>query len=191
VPVLQTDAPPTKSGPVLARHYRRYLYLRDRWMIWPWKIADARSSGAKVFIFVDDFLGTGRQFIKFFEQFDLRRQLEGTYAVYAPLVAHERGLRRLQQQASFIHICSAETLDDAHCLFHSNSRYFSDGTNSPAAARRYYYQFLSRKGFRLSRDTRSGYGRLALAYSFEHATPNNCLPLLWMQTPFWEPLFRR
>ena len=37
VPVIRWDDPPTKSGPALARLYRRHLFLTEQWMIWPWQ----------------------------------------------------------------------------------------------------------------------------------------------------------
>ena len=36
-----------------------------------------------------------------------------------------------------------------------------------------------------------GYGGLALAYAFAHATPNNTLPIFWMGTENLTPLLDR
>lgn len=191
VPVLRPSDPPTKSGPVLARLYRQHFGFNDKWMIWPWAISEAKASGTKVFIFIDDFLGTSQQFQDFANQFDLAHQLEGAYPIYAPLVAHQRGLTLLKDRLSYINVCSAEVLDDTHSLFARGSRHFSDGVNSPPLALRYYQELLRRKQILVSHRFKMGYGRLALAYSFQHATPNNCLPLLWMPFPNWEPLFER
>ena len=191
VPVLRPSDPPTKSGPLLARLYRRHLNFNEKWMIWPWAINEAKKSGTKVFIFIDDFSGTSRQFQDFANQFNLARQLRDTYPIYAPLVAHQRGLGLLRKRLPFMNVCSAELLDDTHGLFAKGSRHFSDGVNSPPLALRYYQEFLQQKQISISQRFRMGFGRLALAYSFEHATPNNCLPLLWMPSPNWEPLFER
>jgi hypothetical protein len=38
---------------------------------------------------------------------------------------------------------------------------------------------------------RLGYGKLGLAFSFHHATPNGSLPLLWSTGGLVRPLFGR
>lgn len=191
VPVLRSDDPPTKSGPLIARLYRRHLGFNERWMIWPWQIKDMKADGIRTFIFIDDFLGTSSQFREFAIQFDLAKELSDVYSVYAPLVAHRRGLDLLGVHMPFMRVCSAEIIDTSHSLFSQGSRHFADGVNDASSALRYYDTFLQGRDLRISRKFRWGYGRLALAYSFEHATPNNCLPLLWVQAANWEPLFER
>jgi hypothetical protein len=87
VPVIREKDPPTKSGVVIARMYRRHLRLEDSWMIWPWQIREAISKGVKAILFIDDILGTGTQFGRFSEKFEFSTVLQGVYAVYAPLAA--------------------------------------------------------------------------------------------------------
>jgi hypothetical protein len=191
VPVIRADDPPTKSGPHLARLYRRHMNFNDDWMIWPWQISRSREKGVNIFIFIDDFLGSGRQFTDFDRLFDLKKQLAGSLAIYAPLVAHAKGVERVSNRSPHVSVCSAEALSYANGLFHPQSKHFSDGVNSPASAMSYYYELVKRKSIGLNPKSRKGFGSLALAYSFEHGTPNNCLPLFWIETPSWVPLFRR
>jgi hypothetical protein len=71
------------------------------------------------------------------------------------------------------------------------STFFHDGTNSPAAARKFYETLLAQKGLtRLGRRA-LGYGSLGLVYAFAHAAPNASLPILWVHTDSWRPLFDR
>lgn len=190
VPVIRPSDPPTKSGPTLAREYRRHLQLDERWMIWPEDIPKAVGSGVRVLIFVDDMLGTGSQFMSFFRQFDLHKLPQDVYLVYAPLVAHAKGLARLRMRLPHVHLLSAERLDE-HCgVFAASSQCFDDGVNTPNLARAHYSDFLLRRSLNFG-STQMGFGQLALAYSFAHATPNNSLPLFWANRTTWPALFER
>lgn len=191
VPVIRNSDPPTKSGPVLARLYRRRLRLDDRWMIWPWQVESERRRGVQVFVFVDDFLGSGRQFTSFAQTFDLPRRLRGAMGLYAPLAAHEAGIEAVRRTVPGVHVCAVERLTPEYGLFHPDSRWFRDGRNTPEAAERFYHNILHRARVQLPARFRRGFGRLAVAYSFQHAIPNNCLPLLWFRSPTWKPLIER
>ncbi len=187
VPVIRSVDSPGKSGPLLCRMYRRHLRFNHDWMIWPWQLSDAKSRGLGVFVFIDDFLGTGTQFSEFAEHFSLADSFADAYVVYAPLVAHTSGLTLLRSSFPNLRVVAPEVLDDRHNLFSESTSCFRDGVNSPASAHALYKQISKEHNLRLT----PGFGELALAYVFEHATPNNCLPILWQVTPKWKPLFER
>lgn len=191
VPVIRPLDPPTKSGPLLARLYRQYLGFNQRNMTWPWMIHQWRAFGTSIFVFVDDFLGTGLQFHQFAVQFNLQAMLAGALALYVPLVAHHSGLRFLQSNAPWLHLCAAEALDETYSLFNPKCLAFQDGQNSPAKARSFYFDLLRRRGLGVSPKFAAGWGHLAMAYVFEHATPDNSLPLFWHEASNWSPLFPR
>lgn len=191
VPVIRPDDPPTKSGPVIARMYKRDIGLSERWFIWPNQIEDAVAAGIDSFLFVDDFLGTGTQFLRFIHQHNLDVLLKDRTAIYAPLVAHQQGLTALAKSVPWLRVCCVERLSNSYCLLSSGSQTFNDGANVPATARAFYFDMLRNREMRFSRTYAAGFGRLSLAYVFEHATPNNCLPLLWSSSRGWQPLFQR
>lgn len=191
VPVIKITDPPTKSGPLLARLYRRHLRLNQVWMIWPWEIESRRRKGYNNFLFVDDFLATGDQFKEFANQFALDKVLEGAFALYAPLVACEKGIERLKETTPNISVVTAEKVQEKYNIFSAESNWFKDGKNTPAVAKEFYRELLHRLKLPLAPETLDGYGNLALAYAFEHAVPDNSLPLLWLRTSNWEPLFER
>lgn len=191
VPVIRSSDPPTKSGPLLTRLYRQALNLDERWMIWPWSIQQSRSQGINTFLFVDDFLGTGGQFSEFCDQFQLARVLQGATTIYAPLVAHERGIETLKTTAPWVHTCQVELLDKSHCIFSNRSPIFQDEINTAEGARAFYFDLLRNRGFRLSKRFAAGWGHMALTYVFQHATPDNCIPLLWHEDANWSQLFSR
>jgi hypothetical protein len=180
VPVIRDIDPPTKSGPLLVRLLRRYLALNERWMIWPWQVQRASERGIGVFLFVDDFLGTGHQFRKFAIRADLAHASETAEVIYAPLLAYEPGLTRLAQKLPWLHSTCVEMLDCTYDLFSQSQDFFAgDGTNTPAVARQYYVDLMIAKGWAARPRDAFGYGGLALAVAFEHATPNASLPILW------------
>ena len=193
VPVIRNEDPPTKSGPLITRMYKQYLGIDERWIIWPQDMAKAREDGTLTFLFVDDFLGTGDQFMTFASRFNVKDIMSGLTAIYAPLAAHETGLSTLKDRADWLHVCCVERLSPRYSLFSELSSAFSDGENSSETARSFYLKLLDGKHLDISGMYVYGYGRLALTYVFEHAVPDNNIPLLWYASDGdgWEPLFRR
>ena len=191
VPVVKDNDRPTKSALLIARMYKQHLRIDERFVIWHWDIPKARQSGASAFLFVDDFLGTGSQFMRFTSRFEIPSTLAGAIAIYAPFVAHDAGIKKLTDEAKWLHICWAERLSASYNLFSESSLVFNDGANSPEAAKEFYLEILHRKQLQIDKIYIYGYGGLALTYVFEHATPNNNIPLLWHKDNYWEPLFRR
>jgi hypothetical protein len=81
-------------------------------------------------------------------------------------------------------------LDASYGLFHEDSVCFKDECNTPDSAKEFYYELLRKR--RLTFTRKLGYGQLELAYAFEHAAPNNSLPILWYNGgKKWTPLFNR
>ncbi|SPE50928.1 conserved hypothetical protein [Verrucomicrobia bacterium] len=191
IPVLKLTDPPTKSGLLLARLYRRGLGLNEAWMLWPWQIEAAKRVGIKQFLFIDDFLGTGDQFCEFADQFSLLKNLEGCYGVYAPLTAHVDGIAKVRKEIPTLGVVAVEVIDHKYSLFSSQSNWFNDQTNTPASARAFYDNLVGRVQFPIKPEANRGYGKLALAYAFNHATPDNCLPILWAEGRNWKPLLPR
>ena len=191
VPVIQRADPPTKSGPLVCRLMKRHLGLNEKWMIWPQDMAREHRRGIGTFLFVDDFLGTGYQFRKFFQSIPGAEVLSRSCLVYAPLVAHQRGMDRLHSKLPFLRVATVEPLDDSYCLFSDKSSHFDDGENTPEAARLFYLGFLARRGMDNLGRFALGYSGLSLALAFDHATPNASLPILWLPHASLTPLLSR
>lgn len=197
VPVLKVSDPPTKSGPLVCRLLRRLLGLSDRWMIWPAQVDSLEHRDARLFVFVDDFLGTGSQAVAFFNGLktrfkdkdnDTRRRQQW---VYAPFMACTKGIERMARRVPEISVTSAEVLECKHSLFHETSEYFKDGHNTPQSAIEFYKHMLSERGIATSHKYAFGFKKLQMAVSFSHATPNASLPLFWMSRDPLRPLFDR
>jgi hypothetical protein len=193
VPVIRFEDPPTKSGPLVCRLLRRNLGLNDHWMIWPWlpEVQRALERGIRVFVFVDDFLGTGKQFIKFFAPLYQILEPSDAYMAYSPLAAYEPGIAKVRKRFPLLNVNPVERLDESHCLFHPSSLHFNDGINSPMSARQFYLGFMKTLKPSLNRKFTLGYSELGMAFAFAHATPNSTLPVFWLQRPPLRPLFVR
>ncbi len=191
VPVVSPQDPPTKSGYVVARMLKQEFRTDESYIINPEDVQRELSVGVTTFLFIDDFLGTGVQFADFFNDRGFMRLLQSAYVAYLPLAAHEDGIRTLRTSIPWLHVRAVELLDDSHSLFHDACGTFNDGVNSSSSALLFYHELLRRKGIQISGPNRTGFGHLELAYAFEHAVPDNCLPILWWDNNDWKPLFPR
>jgi hypothetical protein len=191
VPAVRRSEPFTKSANEIARFMKRYLGIAENLFIAPSQMKLCAKRGIKVFVFIDDFLGTGSQFSTLLREESLDRSLlSKLYVVYAPLVSHNSGRKKLSSGAPELRVRSVEELDATYGLFHEHSVCFEDECNTHESARAFYYELLRKKGLNITR--KLGYGQLELAYAFEHAAPNNSLPILWYEdSKKWIPLFCR
>ena len=189
VPVIRDDDPPTKSGFLIARLFKRILRVNEAWIIKPENIP-THASSTKVLLFVDDFLGTGDQFTRFVA--GLKDYCETHYVIYAPLTAHDDGINSVRSDFPHLRIAWGEQLQASHNVFHPDSNCFDDGINTPAGAQDFQASLFEEFGITLGRECQLGYGGAGLAYSFQHACPDNCLPLFWWsKTSSFTPLFDR
>jgi hypothetical protein len=191
VPVIPPSSSPTKSGAVVARHLKRALRFNEAWIVHPHQVSSLIGS-ADAFVFVDDFLGTGTQFSEFLAGTGLDRYMSKACFIYGCLAGHEHGIGTLRNLLPGVHVAAVERLDDTHALFHAESGSFPDGVNTSEEARDYYYELLTNRGIDITGPNRRGFGHLELAYAFEHAVPDNSLPILWWSdSAQWRPLFNR
>jgi len=193
VPVICETDPPTKSGPLVLRRLQRILQVSSKWMCWPWQATDSiRDNGVSVVIFVDDFLGSGAQFERFFTQWGFNQHTDAAKYFYAPVVAHEQGLKYLGGVLPDVCVVPAERLGDSHAFFSKEVwDRLGRGRISETDAREWYAEFARQKNLEPSNVGIFGYGDLALTFGFGHSTPNNSLPILWYETAAWQPLLER
>ena len=189
IPVVRRNDPPTKSGYQIVRLFKRKLRVKERWIINPEQIP-SHANSAKVLLFVDDFLGTGKQFGHFLTSLD---DYSTTHCIiYAPLTALTDGINTIKSKFPYLRIACAEQLRATHNIFHPKSTCFVDGINTPAAAKEFQACLFAQLGIPLARKKQLGFGGAGLAYAFQHACPNNCLPLFWWRgTSSFTPLFDR
>ena len=78
VTAVRQDDPPTKSAHIVARHLKRVFRVPETLIIKAWEVERCIAAGVSVFVFIDDFLGTGDQFETFFRDEKLDK-LSGWY----------------------------------------------------------------------------------------------------------------
>ena len=192
VPVVREDDPPTKSAHHVLRLMKRNFQVDENWISYARHLSSGLPPGLEAIIFVDDFLATGDQFHEFFETESLPLLANHVKMAYLPLVGYVDGINKLGSQYSGLIVRSVEVLNASNRLFHTECECFSDGSNTASDAADFYYDLIARRGISLAGNERRGHGGLELAYSFAHASPDNCLPILWWdQAPSWKPLFNR
>jgi hypothetical protein len=192
VSATKSSDPPSKSSPTLLRQLKRHLQIDENWMIKPGDIASCLSNGIRVFVFIDDLLGTGDQFKLLVDDEGLLPAITSSYVAYCPLAAHRKGIAALNSAMPLLKIRPVELLDERNEIFDPSANCFDDGLNSAESAELFYYELLQERGIHLASCDRRGYGGLELAYVFHHAVPDNNLPILWWdRSPDWKPLFVR
>lgn len=185
VPVIRDLDPPTKSGPSIARMYKRQLGVNENYMIWPWLINEHVSNGVKFFVFIDDVLASGQQASEFFTSCNLEEHKDVFFS-YIPLLAHDMGIKRLKKEHSYIKISPVETIGNGYSLFESER--FKAIVDLKDLYLKVARKHINKK---LLKKMELGYGSLALTFSFHHATPNASLPLYWYESESFYPLLRR
>jgi uracil phosphoribosyltransferase len=185
VPVIRDSDPPTKSGPSVARLYRRHVGISDDFMIWPWMIKKNHQTGVKTFVFIDDVLGTGKQFSEFFEKLGVDC-LGGAEFIYIPLLATVSGIKNVKEKFPFLKVAAVEMIDETYNFF-----------NRPSVRNIFDLQDLYLKveknkvNKRLLGKMSLGYSKLGLTFSYYHSTPNATLPLYWYEDDSFSPLVKR
>jgi len=194
VPVICEKDPPTKSGPLVVRRLQRILKINNKWICWPWQIPKLiKDKKVNKVIFIDDFLGAGKQFCRFLEQWDLKEQTSGNVDYfYAPVVAHQRGLDHLAIESANTKVSYAELLNDNHNFFSKNNwQKLSNNRISHEEAKKWYQNFCAEKEIIPRTIGCLGFGEMGLTFGFSHSTPNNSLSILWCESPKWQPLLER
>ena len=193
VPVLRQVDPPTKSGVVVLRKLQRLLRINSKWLAWPWQAEALMQAGdIHKIIFVDDFLGSGSQFGKFFESWNFKDLLSDQNMLYAPITAHAQGWQTIQIQYPELLIATSELLDE-ECHFFAESSWteMCRGGVSAKEAEVWYLDFAQEHSLVPTGIGPLGVGDMGLTYGFEHSTPNNSLPALWYSGADWCPLLDR
>ena len=194
VPVISQDQPPTKSGPYMLRLLARELSIREKWMLWASQL-DQTPESVHTVIAVDDFCGSGKQFV---ERFlgdpcvaDFRRHRPRCRFVYLAAAAHSDGIAAIKQLAPGVEVVPGEVLTPEHHFFDGSTleQYQSDGIRELLLEQ--YDNIIGR----LSIGTqvgKFGFQSMGLTYAFAHGTPNNTLPVFWHDnTDGWTPLLDR
>jgi hypothetical protein len=191
-PVIGPASPPTKSGPYILRLAQRRYGIRSGWLAWPHLLAQEQHLSD--IIFVDDFCGTGKQFVEFAESIqleELHAQRAHVGITYLVAAAHEKGIQHINETLPFVRVKCAERLGAITSVLEDKcfARYDIAGFQELVIEK--HDRVVKQCGLPSKGKFAKGFGELGLAYAFAHATPNNTLPIFWFETDEWTPLLER
>lgn len=167
-------------------------------------IKEVAHSGIRPIIFVDDFVGSGNQFISTWTRqyeispgrsisfAELSQTVRGLRFFYCPLVCTALGKKRIADKCSGVELCPAHVIPEEYSALHPASvlwpeRLRGGAVNFVAAASRRAGIPDCNGGIN---DWR-GFWKLGLTVAFQHSVPDATLPLLYWDKNGWTPLRRR
>ena len=183
------EATPGKSGGVMIRQFKRHLNVSKALLCRPERLGELPDT-VKVLVFIDDLVGTGKQFKSFAKHYELEVHAKTRCLVYCPLLAFDQGLLKLREALPWLQILPVETLDSSHQFFRGCAAapqvWGVDSVNTVQDVRDHVSDLCQRNN--IPPHTRHC---LDLVVAFEHAVPNNSLPMLSIKSAQWQPLFDR
>lgn len=190
---------PSDSGFTFARLARRNWLVEEQRILSPEDaLRHQITNSATPMIFVDDFCGSGEQFLKTWrrqvvvgigKQSFASASASGRLgeAFYCLPVITEYALVRLRREAPAVSVQAAHVLPTQYGAQHPDTILFPEHLRSSKD------QFLASATGRAFGPMASplGFHDLGLAVAFEDSTPDACLPLLWEEAVNWSPLVPR
>lgn len=179
---------PGKSGAVIIRQFQRDGVSKA--LTCKPENLGAMPATVKCLVFVDDMLGTGKQFTGFAEHYKLDSYAGARAIIYCPLIAHQKGLDALVAKFPWLTLLPVEVFGEAHQFYRGATKHPTlwavDGTNLVDDVRAFVKALCAKR--KIPATTKHS---LNLLLGFEHATPNNSLPLLYAESAQWNYLLKR
>lgn len=184
-----------ESGSHMIRILTGGLFSQDH--IFPVDTQKLHSVKGNILLIVDDFMGSGDQFIKFAKHHKLEDALKHNHIVYAPSVAYYKGLENLTHSNYKIKITPLEIVPEKERFFSHKpgAKFFGDDINTEIDVLKVYHEMrklcpeFGKKGCDtvwMGRDDAS------LCVGFQWGCPNQSLGLMWLDgNSNWERLVRR
>lgn len=180
---------PGKSGAVVMRELHRLGGVDKSWTCLSSAIS-SQSADVKCLVFIDDMLGTGKQMETYYQAHDLRKVSAKHGLIYCPLAAFESGLNHLADKCPWLRVCPVEVFGESHRFFRCEAErtqvWAIDHTNTVADVRAHMASLCQRGGIGAPAQF-----ALELLVGFNHATPNNTLPIMYVSSPTWHNLLTR
>ncbi|MEF8720267.1 MAG: hypothetical protein V5B35_07175 [Candidatus Accumulibacter necessarius] len=192
-PVRGERPNPTDSGYFLCRKARQLLGIPEEQIVETAQALAHAYSGGTV-IFLDDFVGSGDQFLSTWQRntnghsFQDAMVREGFVGIYVTLITTDFGLNTIHSKAPDVAVCAAHVLDKKSTVFGLNTEY----PDIHDLLKKYTPRLNPKEayiddGYRLF-----GYKTRGLLFGFEHSIPDATLPIFWAPgTGNWEPLIER
>lgn len=195
---------PTDSGYLFARKLRQVVGVPEERVAEPATCIEILEQGlARAVFFIDDFVGSGNQFLTLWRReygngtsrmsFErLAKKRPELRMHYCPLIATADGARTLQDECGHLVLHPAHILDPRSGPLHSQSSAFPEELRDAAQT------MIKRVSLALGipdtdgRDPEDwqGYRKQGCALAFAHGIPDATLPIFYWEKN-WKPLLRR
>ncbi|GIG55339.1 phosphoribosyltransferase-like protein [Demequina activiva] len=191
---------PTDSGHLFARRARQRLGITESQLMMPEDAVASLAFGRRrPLMLIDDFAGSGDQFIKTWERnYPLLDGREYSMAglanegrlssvVYCNAVSTSTAATRIAEVAPQVHLACAHLLAAEASVTHPECYLL------PSDVRATIVDTIASASERagIQENARYGYKELGLAIAFEHSVPDATIPLFWAETPGWTCLVKR
>jgi hypothetical protein len=187
---------PTDSGHIFQRLARTDLGINESRIVLASDLRKViKTSSSAPIILVDDFAGSGDQFLATWRREswnDHPKSLEKLTAAYSldvyylPLIATEYAVGRIAAEAPNVSIRPGHILTDVYNAADPNTIVFPDDLRSGVEA--FIRDASSNAGIT---NWVNGFYELGLDLAFGHSIPDACLALLWSEEGGWKPLMAR
>ncbi len=181
----------SKSGGVYLREFRVQNSIQQFYFINSSQLHSTTSS-CEAIVFIDDIVGTGKDFIAFYSEYELDKIIDKKL-IYIPLIAHEDGVKKIKDECSNVNVSPVEILTKEHNFFSDNNGngiWSKDKSNKSSDVIHFYQNFLRKKNI-YNRNYYQGKGKLGLSIFFAESSPNNSLSIYYTDKNGWLSLVDR
>jgi hypothetical protein len=197
---------PSDSGYIFARRARQILGIDESRLTEPGKCLEVlHRHGPRPVVFVDDFVGSGEQFIRTWrrsymvagENLSFRqlatRASNPISTFYCPILTTARGVKAIAANCPQVMMHPAHILDPETSPLHPQTAVFPDALR--ASGQEMIRRVSAALGIpdtdgSVTNDWQ-GYRKLGTSIAFSHGLPDATLPLFYWDAAGWTPLKRR
>lgn len=192
----------TDSGNLMCRKARQVLQVADENVMDPLDALKAAKDG-KTVIFIDDFVGSGDQFLSTWrraydelggDSFQSVHSDVGFTAIYITLVTTDFGLKNIHDEAPNVAVCPTHIIEPKSTLSGLIGEGLLDGEKVENLLSKYVDRLTPKEDYIADYLPYKlyGYKRRGLLLGFEHSIPDATLPIFWSPgIGDWEPLIER
>lgn len=190
---------PTDSGYLVCRMARQSLHIDDKYVYDTDKALSHAYRGGTV-IFVDDFVGSGDQFITTWKcagsgnlSFKDAHTKSGFLAIYVTLVVTDFGLANIQSEVPNVSVCATHIISEKSTIRGILAENPGMALAVEELLEKYSIRLTPSEPYMMSSDyLKYGYKKRGLLLGFDHSVPDATLPIFWSQgSNNWEPLIER
>ncbi|MBC3862426.1 hypothetical protein H8K32_09980 [Undibacterium jejuense] len=184
------DRVPGKSGAAIIRDLRDSGLVNKIKTVRPENVVTLPDK-IKYLVMIDDFVGTGSQFEKFANHYDIESWAKKFKLIYLSYMAYEDGLKSIKDKFPYITLRCGELLSTANNFFAASkidsNLWGRDSYNSVDDVKKFYDGVLKKKGIS---DTVKLFD-LGLTVVTSMSVPNNTLKAYWSDKGQWSPIRSR